>query len=350
MQKISISEFFQKTEWPTLIDVRSPGEYGKAHMPSAKNLPLFTDEERAVVGTLYKQKGADVAMMKGLDLAGKKMTDYVRLAQKLIEGKKVAIHCWRGGSRSASMATLLEFTGFEVELLTGGYKAYRNHVLHNFAERKLDLIVLGGQTGSGKTEVLHELEKIGEQIIDLEGVACHRGSAFGALGMEEQPTSEQFENNLFEHFRKLDPARRVWVENESRSVGKVIVPQGLWDQMEVARFVEIEVPIEGRLKRLTEDYGHFPEGQLIECLEKLTRRMGGQNVKAAKEAFAGGDLKTATTIALEYYDRGYSHATSKKHFSEKHSLKFDTADSRVIAQKLAAFADETLEVFKTSKV
>lgn len=339
MKYLTVAEFFEQEKLPPLLDVRSPAEYGQGHVPSAKNLPLFDNEERAEVGTLYKQKSREAAMMRGLELAGRKMTGYVSFAKKTIPGRRVAVHCWRGGMRSSSIGTLLEFMGYEVEVLTGGYKAYRNFVLNNFLEKKLPLIVLGGKTGSGKTDILHSLRQMGEQVIDLEGLANHRGSAFGALGMEEQPTVEQFENNLFEEFRHFDASRRVWVENESRSVGRCFVPDGLWQQMLEAVFLEIEVPIEVRIERLLKEYGHFKNEELVACLEKITKRMGGQNVKAARKAFAAGNPEIATGIALDYYDRAYSLSSSKKGFSKKHLVPFDDFDCQKIAEELVAYAE-----------
>lgn len=334
MKKLSVIKYFAEQSSLPIIDVRSPGEFAKAHIPDAVNIPLFSNDERAEVGTLYKRKGPRQAMMRGLEFAGQKLTHYVQEVSQKVDGNEIVVHCWRGGKRSASMATLFEFMGFEVTVLEGGYKAYRNFVLNRFIEKKLKLIVLGGPTGSGKTKVLEALRSKGEQVIDLEGLARHRGSTFGALGMGQQPTSEQFENDLFEVFQQTDPARPVWVENESRSIGSVYIPVGLWDQMVIAPLVDIEIPLEKRVDNLVEEYGGFSGKELIECLEKITRRMGGQNVKAAKEAFAEGNLRKATEIALEYYDKSYRHSTLKKSFSSLENVKFETSDFDDIAAQL----------------
>ena len=151
MEKITIADFFKRDDGNILLDVRSPGEYIEGHIPGAVSFPLFTDEERAEVGTLYKKKGHDFAFLKGLEFVGAKMADYVRWANKRVPEKKLYIHCWRGGQRSASLAWLLEMAGFEVKLIIGGYKAYRQYIHRQFDEIKLNLIVLGGPTGSGKT-------------------------------------------------------------------------------------------------------------------------------------------------------------------------------------------------------
>lgn len=322
------------------MDVRSPAEYAKGHVPGALSFPLFSDEERAVVGTLYKQVSKNAAVMKGLEMAGAKMANFVKEAKELVPGNEVALHCWRGGKRSSSLATLLEFMGYDVQVLEGGYKAYRNLALGHFLNKKLKLLVLGGKTGSAKTEVLHEMEKMGEQVIDLEGLANHKGSAFGALGEKPQPTVEQFENNLFEVFRKLDFEKRVWIENESKAIGCIYVPDGLWAQMCSGILIELEVPFEKRIGHLVQQYAHFPKGEIIAALEKIRKRLGGQNVKAAQEAFEAGDMATAASFALKYYDKSYQYGTDKKAFSEKHV--FETSQDSFVetAKNLIHFADK----------
>ena len=209
MKRITAEEIFQLEPDRMLLDVRTPAEFAQGHVPGAQNLPLFSDEERAEVGTLYKQVNPERAFLRGLDLAGAKMSWYVREAMRLAPNRKVAVHCWRGGQRSGSLATLLSFAGFDVQVVQGGYKAYRTHVLEQFALRKSKFVVLGGKTGSGKTEILKQLASLGEQVIDLEALANHKGSAFGALGEEPQPRVEQFENNLFAILKKMDHQRRI---------------------------------------------------------------------------------------------------------------------------------------------
>ena len=340
MKSISFDQYFNEKElWP-LLDVRSPKEFAKGHVPGAYNLPIFDDEERAEIGTLYKQNSKESAMMRGLEIAGSKMTRYVEQARFLLAGKEVAVHCWRGGKRSASMGTLLEFMGYDVQILQSGYKAYRKLILSDFLEKKLKIVVLGGKTGSGKTEVLKKLKAAGEQIIDLEGLANHKGSAFGALGEKPQPTVEQFENNLYEVFRKLDPDRRVWVENESKSIGRVFIPEGLWSQMAQGTLALIEVPFERRVSRLVNDYGSFPSEELVFSLQKVSKRMGFNNVKEAMDAFKVGNLEKATGIALSYYDKAYQHATDKKPFAQKINLQTDNTDPAKTALQLIKLANE----------
>ena len=190
-----------------LIDVRSPGEYLRGHIPGAFNVPLFTDQERAVVGTLYKQTGRDAAMLEGLRIIGPKMAEIVEQARTLAPDGKVGVHCWRGGERSASVAWLLEKAGFqEVIVLKRGYKSFRERVLASLSLSWV-LEVLGGYTGTGKTELLGLLRQEGEQIVDLEGLAHHKGSSFGGIGEKVQPTTEHFENLLWDALSQLDPGR-----------------------------------------------------------------------------------------------------------------------------------------------
>ncbi|HEU4717669.1 MAG TPA: tRNA 2-selenouridine(34) synthase MnmH, partial [Bacteroidia bacterium] len=214
--RLSIENFLLESTGIPVADVRSPAEFAGGHIPGAFNIPLFTNEERAAVGTIYKQQGNEAAVLKGLEFVGPKMTAFILKARENAPGKKIAVHCWRGGMRSASMAWLFETAGMEVLLLSGGYKAYRNFVLSNTG-RKFDLRVVGGETGSGKTDILHELARKGEQVLDLEGLARHKGSSYGAIGQDPQPTVEQFENDFVHALTKLDPSRPVWIEDESRS-------------------------------------------------------------------------------------------------------------------------------------
>jgi tRNA 2-selenouridine synthase len=202
VEKIHPADLWQHLTDRVLIDVRSPAEFARAHIPNAHSLPLFNDEERAKVGTMYKQMSPEAALLKGLEIVGPKMSGFVKKAIKWSPDRKVIVHCWRGGKRSGSVAWLLKFAGFDVLTIEGGYKNYRQTVLQSFDNQLLkNMIILGGKTGSGKTYILKELEKRGEQIIDLEGLANHKGSAFGWIGENQQPTTEHFENLLHDALR-----------------------------------------------------------------------------------------------------------------------------------------------------
>ena len=309
LTKIDIQEFLeQRKSGHAILDVRSPSEFIQGHIPDAVNLPLFDDRERASVGYAYKQVGPQRAMELGLEIAGDKLKDLVLQAEKLANGKPVLVHCWRGGKRSGSIGWLLDFTGMHVSLLLGGYKAYRGHLQKWLEEKLLPFIVLGGKTGSGKTVILRTLAERGEQVLDLERLASHKGSAFGWIGEEQQPSTEQFENEIFETLSGFDLSRPIWVENESRTIGKVFVPESLWTRMRISPLIHVEVPLDERVTKLVSDYtGSQSQMALQESFLKIRKKLGGQNVNAALEALQRNDYHTAAEIALTYYDKTYAY-------------------------------------------
>jgi tRNA 2-selenouridine synthase len=307
MDRIKIEQLWDYSDDRILIDVRSPSEFKQAHIPHAKNLPLFTDDERARVGTAYKQVSPENALLKGLEFVGPKMASFIKKVITWSPQRKVVVHCWRGGKRSGSMAWLLKFAGFDVLTIEGGYKHYRNYILQQFDNQPLNMIILGGKTGSGKTAILQELKAQGEQIIDLEAIANHKGSAFGWIGEEEQPSTEQFENELFETFRKIDPTKRVWIENESRSVGAVYIPQGFWKQMRVAPLIHIEVSFDTRVQHLVSVYCQTSKEDLVLAFQKITKKLGFDVLKKAVEYVENDDFESAAAIALKYYDKAYTY-------------------------------------------
>lgn len=337
MKKIQPAELWQYKTDRVIIDVRSPSEYAHAHIPGAMNLPLFNDEERAKVGTTYKQVSAEKALIKGLELVGVKMADFVKKAIKWAPERKILVHCWRGGKRSGSMAWLLAFAGFDVVTLEGGYKNYRQYVLSEFANRTQKFIVLGGKTGSGKTKILKNLAERGEQIIDLEAIAHHKGSAFGWIGEQTQPSVEQFENNLFDFFQKIDTQRCVWVENESRSIGTVFIPQGFWNQMKNSPLIHLEIPFEQRVNHLVEVYTQTSKEDLITSFHKIASKLGGDNLKKAIEWIEEGNFRAAAAMGLKYYDKTYAYNLAVNNAPQKHIIEVEEVDFEKIADKLVSF-------------
>ncbi len=312
VKKLSIDDFLAKARTLPVIDVRSPGEYEHAHIPGAVSIPLFDNDERALVGTKYKQAGKDSAVLLGLGFVGPKLADFVKQSRRLNpQQKEVLVHCWRGGMRSGSFAWLLDTAGLTVSTLVGGYKAYRNAVLEAFAQPR-QLIILGGKTGSGKTDVLHELARQGEQIIDLEGLAHHKGSSYGAIGQQAQPNNEQFENLLYQDWRQLDPNRRIWLEDESRNVGSCFVPMPLWQQMRAAPVAFVDVPKSVRIQRLVQEYTGIDHTLLVEATERIRRRLGGKATQEALDALAQHDYATVADLTLSYYDKAYLHGLSQR--------------------------------------
>lgn len=295
-----------------LIDVRSPGEYFQGHIPGAFNVPLLTDQERAVVGTLYKQTGRDAAVLEGLRIIGPKMAGLVEKALELAPEGKIGVHCWRGGERSASVGWLLEKAGFkEVLVLNRGYKAFREHVLASFS-LPWKLEVLGGYTGTGKTELLGLLRQQDEQIVDLEGLAHHKGSSYGGIGEKEQPTTEHFENLLWHALTRLDPARPVWVEDESQMVGRAKIPDAFFARMRTHTVHFVDMPMEQRAARLVQDYGTFPKEELAAATIRIQKRLGPQHAKEALEALEVGNLHRVAVITLTYYDKTYARGLAAR--------------------------------------
>ncbi len=309
--KLPVEEFLPLTDTLPLVDVRSPAEFAQGHIPGAVNIPLFDNEERAAVGIRYKQGGNENAVMLGLEIVGPKMADLVRQAKKVARNKKIMVHCWRGGMRSASMAWLFETAGLEATLLEGGYKEYRRFIRQQFS-KEAKIIVLGGYTGSGKTDVLKALEKQGEQFLDIEGIANHKGSAFGHLGQKPQPSNEQFENNLADAWRKFDFKRTIWVEDESRMLGRCGIPDPLFRKMRNSILLKIIIPKPEREKRLVKEYGELAQEGLLQSLEKIEQRLGGLATKEAREALESGDVKKVAEITLFYYDKSYLHGNESR--------------------------------------
>jgi len=315
-------EAFLAAEGP-LIDLRSPAEFAQGHIPGATNLPLFDNDERAEIGTLYKQQGRQAAVLRGLALVGPRMESLgTALLAALAEHHTVSsaaahphnapclrLHCWRGGMRSGSVAWLAGQLGLPVLLLEGGYKTYRHWVLELF-ERPWPLRLLGGRTGSGKTDLLLALRERGVAVLDLEGRANHRGSSFGALGLPPQPSSEHYENHLAADLASLEGATEIWLEAESSQVGRCRIPVGLWRQMKEAEALQVERPLEWRVEQLVEVYGCQDPTDLAEATQRIAKRLGPQRTALAQEAIAAADWASACRQMLDYYDRCYDHDLS----------------------------------------
>ena len=325
IHKINITGFLELAAQCPVIDVRSPGEYGHAHIPGAHNLPLFSDEERKTVGTAYKQQSREEAIKIGLDYFGVKMKGMVEQAEKFdfsgqsSVGKTILLYCWRGGMRSAGLAWLFDLYGFKVYTLVGGYKSYRRWVLAQF-EKPCHFQIIGGYTGSGKTLVLQELGKQGKTIIDLEALANHKGSAFGALGEQPQPKQEMFENLLANslHLTSLknqetgnngaEPMAGIWLEDESQRIGNLQIPMPLWHTMRKSPVFFLDIPFEKRLGYLVEEYGSFEKEKMVNAIIRIQKRLGGLETKNAISHMLENNTKECFRILLGYYDKWYGKA------------------------------------------
>lgn len=305
-----------------VFDVRSPVEFDRGHIPDAINLPLFSNEERAIVGKAFHQKGRDEAVKIGLEKVSVKLTAFIESVQQKTDKKEIRLHCWRGGMRSKSMGWLLDTAGFQVHLLEGGYKSYRRFVLKYF-EQKFPLIVIGGMTGSGKTEILKNLKEAGENVIDLEALACHKGSVFGHLGQNHQPSTEFFENLLFQELCNLKPNKPIWIEDESMAIGNIYIPAAFYQQMQETKLIFIERNREQRAKRLVDEYAGFDKSLLKESVDRISRRIGGDHAKRIISYIDNNEFYQAIYDTLNYYDKLYQKDVSKHQSGKIISFKID---------------------------
>lgn len=345
-REINIQLFLQKSDSIPVIDVRTPAEYKQGHIPAAHNIPLFSNRERKVVGTSYKQEGQQEAFIKGLDFAGPKMTSFVQKAHKIALHKKLLVYCWRGGKRSASMAWLFDTAGMECSRLIGGYKSFRQFVLAYF-DHAFPFIVIGGLTGSGKTAALQSLAKTGEQILDLEDLAHHKGSAFGNLGEKAQHSTEHFENKIFWDLLNLDRNRAIWIEDESRSIGRNILPADIYHQIRSAPVVFLDIPRLERVNRLVEDYAGFSNADLSDSIQKISQRLGGDITSKAIEAVSKGNYKLTVEMVLRYYDKTYQFGLSNRDQIMVFKLPIENVfDSTSVARQILSFARRTPELTK----
>jgi tRNA 2-selenouridine synthase len=331
VEKINIDTFLNLSTSLPILDVRSPCEFNHAHIPGAYSIPLFSDEQRAVIGTTYVKESRQSAVDIGLNYFSERMKIIPGEIENIITTLKLKdvssssalgtgellIHCWRGGMRSEAVAWLMNLYGYKVYLLSGGYKAFRKWVLSQF-EMNYSLKILGGFTGSGKTEVLKEMQRRGKSVINLEELANHKGSAFGALGEKPQPTHEMFENILGMELWRIkknninaientdNNTTEIWIEDESIHIGKVGIPQKFWELMRNSPLYFLEIPFDERLNYIVNTYGAFDKKELIECILKIQKRLGGLDAKNAIQFVSQNNMREGFAILLKYYDKQYS--------------------------------------------
>jgi len=319
-----------------LIDVRTPLEFEDDHIPGAHNVPLLSNEERVEVGTLYKEVGPIEARRRGLELTCSRFYGMVDQIVSLAAGRPIVVYCWRGGLRSLSVAMLIEMCGTPARQLAGGYKTFRTHVIDYFesCDFPSPLIVMHGMTGTGKTEFINGLDSSQWGTIDLEGVACHRGSAFGALGLAQDFTQKHFETLLWNAFRRLPANKAIVLEGESQRIGKYSLPGSLYQKMADSCKVWCHATIETRIERLSVEYAR-PEykGEMLEALERIRKKLGGTRYAELKSGIEGWDVEGIARGLIEgYYDRMYY-----KHRPWTPDLELELEDFRQAKSELEKF-------------
>ena len=331
---LTIDQFLHYRKHLPVIDVRSEGEFAEGHIRGARNIAILNNKERKAVGTEYKQKGRNAAIKTGFELVGPRLIGIIEEAEKIASGNEILVHCWRGGMRSSNFCQFVGMAGIKANSLDGGYKVYRQRALDMFAE-PFQLVILGGLTGSGKSEVLRGLRDAGEQVVDLEALANHKGSVFGGLMQPPQPTTEQFQNELFEELLVLDKTKRIWVEDESIAVGKIFLPDTFWKRMTSSPVVEMSVSQEVRIQRLVNEYGHADRDAFLAAMSKVEKKMGPQHFKVAKEKLMSGDMPGTIEMLLNfYYDRAYGAGLKNKRHRIAATVEWDGGNAADFAREL----------------
>lgn len=311
----------------TVIDVRSPSEYKDATLPDSLNIPFFDDAERAEVGTLYKQTSVHAAKERGLEIVSAKLPSFIK-AFGAIEGDK-AVFCWRGGMRSRTTATVLSLMDIHAYRLIGGYKTYRKWVLEGLEtyDFKPKSYVIHGNTGTGKTNLLHRLKSQGHPVLDLEGMAGHRGSIFGQIGLQAN-NQKTFDSLLLEELIRIEDAPYVLFEAESKKIGKVVMPPFMAEQKESGTQIWIEMPMQARVQQILEDYR--PEEYKDQCISAFRSIKSRIHIPIAAEierCLQADLFGEAVALLLEfYYDPKYDHSSNQYEGVEKVTFKVNTVD------------------------
>ena len=339
MKLLNVPEFLSFEGTAIAIDVRSPLEFEQGHIPGALSFPLFSNAERAEIGTLYKKSGQRQAILRGLEIIGPKMRPMAEQMLRLAKDKALYIHCWRGGMRSQSVAMLAGQLGIPCFVLKGGYKAYRNSVLEGLSA-PLKYTVLTGFTGSGKTKILQKLRDFGAQVMDLEGLANHLGSSFGGIGQEEQPSTEYFQNLCFTEIQKWDLTKLIWIEDESAFIGNCFLPTEMYRNMQNANWVQIILPLEERITFITEVYGYLPKEEISQAIQRIQKRLGPAQTQAALAACEENDVQKCVEILLQYYDKHYQKSIAKKDIAKGIRLEYTRLNFDEIAQDLSELKEK----------
>ena len=310
-----------------IADVRAPVEFNKGHIPEAVNIPLLTNDDRHRVGLCYREEGHLAAVHLGLQLVGPRMAELAQAGVDTAENGEIAIYCQRGGQRSRSMAWLWTQMGLTVYRLEGGYKSFRTWVSKTLQQPR-EFLLLAGSTGVGKTAYLHRLLDTGESVVDLEGLAHHKGSAFGAIGESNPPTQSHFDNKLALTLWKIGSDSPIWMESESRRVGTCQIPSAIWSSMESATRIYIERAVSQRIERLSYDYRSASIAELERALHAIRKRLGPEAYKSAVQDLYDNNRSGVVEKVLGYYDRLYD-----KHKIRHSSRILATIDVSILSEE-----------------
>ncbi|MBI2354042.1 MAG: tRNA 2-selenouridine(34) synthase MnmH [Deltaproteobacteria bacterium] len=322
-----------------IVDCRTPLEFAEDHLPGAVNCPILTDEERVVIGTIHRQDGPQQARLRGLELTCGRFGAMVREVVAHAAGRPTLVYCWRGGLRSLSMATLLEMTGQPVVRLRGGYKAFRNHVSGYFEAfaPPAPLIVIHGMTGTGKTTFINGLDRNAWTVIDLEGLACHRGSAFGEVGIVQGLSQKRFDTLLWDAFRRAPAGVPIVLEGESQRIGRIALPGRLYEVMAAGCKVWCHAGLSTRVSRLAQEYAREEyRDPMAAALERIRKRLGGERHAELLAMLADWDVEGLARGLIEhYYDKLYY-----KHRPWTPDAEIDLEDFGAAGQRLTEFWEE----------
>lgn len=303
----------QRDEGALFIDCRTPAEFAETTIPGAVNIPLFDDAQRAQVGLLYKEMGPGPARRLAVDLVSPRIPAMIRQVDELLDDRRrpLVVFCWRGGMRSRALTAFLDLAGFSARQLTGGHKAFRAEV-RDFLEKGEwgRLFVLRGLTGVGKTRILHRLRGEGYPVIDLEGLANHRGSAFGALGQGEQPSQKAFEARLWEALRQIPPGGYALAEGESKHIGKVVLPPRVYEALQAETSLWLEASLDYRIQLILQEYpvDCIPREEFVPPIVALKRRLGTETVERLLALLQAGKWRELVAdLMVLYYDPLYFH-------------------------------------------
>ncbi|MBP2654619.1 MAG: selU [Firmicutes bacterium] len=300
------------------IDVRTPQEFAQGHLPGAINIPIFSNEERAIVGTLYKQVSVDAAKQRGLEFVSSKLPAIIQsISDYAKQGYQIVIYCWRGGMRSKSIVALLDTLDIAARQLIGGYKSYRRYILDGLETYKLrsEIVVLAGSTGVGKTTILKELAAKGHPTIDLEGLANHRGSVFGQIGLGKSTTMPMFEAAVLEFLEKYQDKPYIIVECESSQIGNVYIPKVLRDGMSIGKKILVQASVSTRVQRIIDEYSSpraIDAEKIAHCIKAIGKYLGRKKTDFLLQCLANNQIELlVSSLLVDYYDPLYGYDNSK---------------------------------------